>query len=291
MCSNHFTEKNFDPMNIKHEYDPTQKYKLDPYNMKIYTKEQYVQDCLGGLPNVDLLEEQWEKLPDAFIKPVPVADAPMPPIRSQYHDIALDIKNAKVNPSDKAMKLADKMFSAARYQGDGDSLDARSAAFLIDELIPAYDSELDTLKHIKRVSTLLSEAGMELIRRGNIHDESKLSGVEKEGFDKWTPLLSGAKYGSDEYKNFLTELKVSLEHHYKHNSHHPEHYEAGIEGMNLFDLLEMILDWIAATERTKDGNIYTSIKYNKDRFHMSEQLVSIFNNTADWLDCVRPDDK
>jgi len=210
--------KDFDLMNIKHEYDPTQKYKLDPYNMKIYTKEQWIQDCLGGLPNISMLERQWNELPDANI---------------------------------------------------------------------GYDSTADTLKHIKRVSTLLSEAGMELIRRGNVHDESKLSGVEKEGFDKWTPLLSGATYGSPEYKNFLTELKVSLDHHYANNSHHPEYYTDGINGMNLFDLLEMILDWVAATERTKEGNIFTSIDYNKTRFGISDQLVDVFNNTADFLNCER----
>lgn len=146
-----------------------------------------------------------------------------------------------------------------------------------------YDSTKDTLLHIKRVSQLLTEAASELIRRANIHDNSKLESPEKEYFDEYTPKLAGSTYGSDEYKSFLKELKVGLDHHYAHNSHHPEHYENGINGFDLFDLIEMFFDWKAATERHNDGNIHKSIKINKDRFKISEQLESILSNTAKRL--------
>jgi uncharacterized LabA/DUF88 family protein len=53
--------------------------------------------------------------------------------------------------------------------------------------------------------------------------------------------------------------------------------------MNLVDLIEMICDWKAATERTKDGNIYKSIEINSERFKMSEQLKNIFNNTLKMM--------
>lgn len=143
-----------------------------------------------------------------------------------------------------------------------------------------YDSTADTLLHIKRVSQLLNEAAIILIQRGNVHDSSKLQEPEKSEFDRLTPLLKTLTYGSDEYKASLAELKVALKHHYENNSHHPEHQEDGINGFDLFDLVEMFFDWKAAGERNKDGNIYKSIEYNKDRFEMSEQLCSIFKNTA-----------
>ncbi|MEN9446386.1 MAG: hypothetical protein RL728_898, partial [Bacteroidota bacterium] len=54
-------------------------------------------------------------------------------------------------------------------------------------------------------------------------------------------------------------------------------------GFDLFDLMEMFFDWKAATERTKDGNIYSSIEYNKTRFEISEQICQIFKNTAERL--------
>lgn len=147
-----------------------------------------------------------------------------------------------------------------------------------------YDSTKDTLLHIKRVSQLLTEAASELIIRANVHDNSKLKSPEKEYFDEYTPKLAGSTYGSDEYKSFLKELKVGLDHHYANNSHHPEHYENGIDGFDLFDLIEMFFDWKAATERHNDGNIYKSIKINKERFSISDQVENILTNTAKRLD-------
>ena len=143
-----------------------------------------------------------------------------------------------------------------------------------------YDSKADTLLHIKRVNQLMTEAASELIRRANVHDNSKLKSPEKELFDKYTPKLKDCTYGSDEYKEFLKGLKVALDHHYENNSHHPEHYENGVNGFDLFDLIEMFFDWKAATERHADGNIKKSIEINKGRFELSEQLCDIMRNTA-----------
>lgn len=146
-----------------------------------------------------------------------------------------------------------------------------------------YDSEADTLKHIKRVNELLGQAAIELIKRGNVHDNSKLKNPEKKLFDKWTPILKELTYGSKEYKDSLKELEVALNHHYENNSHHPEHYKNGVDGMDLYDILEMFFDWKAATERHTDGDIYKSIDINEKRFKMSKQLATIFRNTADNL--------
>lgn len=146
-----------------------------------------------------------------------------------------------------------------------------------------YDSKADTLLHIKRVAELMTNASIELIRRANVHDNSKLESPEKELFDEFTPKLKGCTYGSEEYKKYLNELKVALDHHYENNSHHPEHYVHGVNDFDLFDLMEMFFDWKAAGERHADGNIYKSIEINKDRFKLSDQTVSIFTNTAKRL--------
>lgn len=145
----------------------------------------------------------------------------------------------------------------------------------------AYDSTPDTLKHIKRVSYLLINAASELAKRAQHHDDSKLESPEKELFDEYTPKLAGCTYGSDEYKVFLKELKVALDHHYAANSHHPEHYAAGVNDFDLFDLIEMFFDWKAASERHVDGDIHNSIEVNKKRFNLDSQIVDIFKNTAD----------
>ena len=144
----------------------------------------------------------------------------------------------------------------------------------------SYDSTADTLKHIKRVNTLLIYCVKEVLNRATKHDASKLVSPEKEGFDEHTHKLSSLKYGSQEYKDCLSELQPILQHHYARNSHHPEHYKNGINDMDLFDLIEMFFDWKAASERQNDGNILVSVQKNKEKYGMSDQLLRIFENTT-----------
>ncbi len=60
--------------------------------------------------------------------------------------------------------------------------------------------------------------------------------------------------------------------------------EAEVNGMSLFDILEMLLDWKAASERMANGgDIAKSIQINTDRFKLSPQLVNLLNNTAHEL--------
>ena len=141
-----------------------------------------------------------------------------------------------------------------------------------------YDSTSDTLKHIRRVQQLLGESARELMVRGERHDESKLSEAEKPAFDRETPKLKELTFGSDEYKASLARLGEALKHHYAANSHHPEHYENGVAGMDLFDLVEMVMDWKAASERNKGAQINLSISF--ERFEIEPQLRSIIENTA-----------
>lgn len=143
-----------------------------------------------------------------------------------------------------------------------------------------YDSTADTLLHIKKVSQFLMGASKELLRRAAIHDDSKLGENEKPYFDRLTPILKHIEYGSEEYKKSLAELKPALEHHYKNNSHHPEHYPDGLNGMDLFDIVELFFDWKAATERMKNGDIQKSLDIAKGRFGLSDQLHSIMTNTV-----------
>ncbi len=146
-----------------------------------------------------------------------------------------------------------------------------------------YDSAKDTKEHIKKVSDYLHGVSGILETRGLNHDASKLQSPEKEIFDVVTPLLKDMTYGSDEYKKALAQMGPALKHHYENNRHHPEHFENGVNGMTLIDLIEMICDWKAASERHADGDIYKSLEINKRRFGISDQLAVVLENTVDWL--------
>lgn len=168
----------------------------------------------------------------------------------------------------------------------------------------------DTKEHISQVREFMLMFAQELIQRALVHDQSKLESPEVEIFTEYTPKLRNSTYGTDEYNQNLNVMIQALEHHYTHNSHHPEHYkkyvcngcfkefkvfpegrcdicgygqfqeESDISQMNLADIVEMICDWKAATLRHADGDIYKSIEINKDRFRYSDDLKDIFTNTV-----------
>jgi hypothetical protein len=143
------------------------------------------------------------------------------------------------------------------------------------------DTYRQTQMHINTVRKLLSVISENLRIRGNEHDASKLENPEFDTFCLYTKKLAGMTYGSDEYKQCLSEMKPALDHHYANNRHHPEHFPKGIDDMHLIDLIEMFCDWKAATLRHNDGNIVKSIEHNSKRFNMSEQLVRVLMNSID----------
>ena len=149
-----------------------------------------------------------------------------------------------------------------------------------------YDSTLDTMRHSRRVDELLLQVIVALQGRVTRHDLSKMAPPEKAVFDRVTPLLKNSTYGSEQYKASLVDMGQGLAHHYGANRHHPEHYEAGISGMTLVDLIEMLADWKAATERHDDGSLARSLTIQQARFDVSPQLMDILTNTAvmfGWL--------
>lgn len=146
------------------------------------------------------------------------------------------------------------------------------------------DSTQDTLDHIGKVQARIAEIVSALRRRGYEHDASKLEEPEKAGFDVLTFKLATLVYGSDEYRAALEEDKPTIDHHYAVNSHHPEHYPNGIAGMSLLDVIEMLCDWKAASERTKQGSIAQSLDHNRTRFQIDDQLAAIIENTVRELE-------
>ena len=150
----------------------------------------------------------------------------------------------------------------------------------------AYDSTADTLKHSIRVGTLMTEPIKELTDRSVRHDLSKTEDPELAIFNEYTPKLRITTYGSDEYKAHLAAMGDALAHHYAANRHHPEHFADGINDMTLVDLIEMLADWKAATERHTDGDLRASLKIQQERFGISDQLADVLWNTAvqyGWL--------
>lgn len=176
------------------------------------------------------------------------------------------------------------------------------------------DSTAATLAHIHVVNSNILEVVNDLLLRAQRHDRSKLDFPEKAAFDAYSPKLKGTTYGSDEYKGHLAAdaMQEALEHHYRINDHHPQHFvgvdtdgdgridqnrprtgqvhgnipiplDAGVHGMNLIQMLEMLADWKAATSRHADGDLRASIEINAERFGYGEEIKNLLLYTAAYL--------
>jgi len=144
----------------------------------------------------------------------------------------------------------------------------------------------ETRKHIRRVGEIVGLVVNDLLARAVKHDASKVEEPEAPIFEEFTKKLKGTTYDSPEYRGFLAAMKPALDHHYANNRHHPEHFPEGVNGMTVVDLMEMIADWKAASERHDDGNILTSIEKNMERFGITPQLAQILKNTVTALGLV-----
>lgn len=117
---------------------------------------------------------------------------------------------------------------------------------------------------------------LKLIKRAWVHDFSKYSKDEAPYFAA-AANTKDVVYGSEEYKRDVeVNLKPALEHHYKLNSHHPQHFENGIKEMNPLDKIEMLVDWKASTLRNKDGDIRKSLELNRKRYKYTVQEMKNF---------------
>lgn len=144
----------------------------------------------------------------------------------------------------------------------------------------SYDSRPETVKHSRRVGELIGLYVRSLWERSLNHDVSKMEEPELSVFNEYTPKLKDSTYGSGEYKGFLVGMGAGLQHHYAVNRHHPEHFSNGVMGMTLVDVMEMLADWKAATERMDNGSLAKSLLIQKTRFELSDQLYAILVNTA-----------
>ena len=53
-----------------------------------------------------------------------------------------------------------------------------------------------------------------------------------------------------------------------------------------FDLVEMFLDWLAASKRQNNGNLMVSIDKSCERFKITGTLENILKNTVDYFDAI-----
>lgn len=140
----------------------------------------------------------------------------------------------------------------------------------------------DLSNHIDAVSSKMKKIADELVVRGPYHDSSKYYEPESTIYSRVSPKLKKTTYGSTEYNKIVdTELRPGLDHHYKSNRHHPEHFDNGVSDMDLVDIIEMVCDWKSANERDDTGDWDKALDHNLAKHVKSDELRSIIKNTVD----------
>jgi len=139
---------------------------------------------------------------------------------------------------------------------------------------------LEIESHIHSVQIMIERIIQKLRYRAQYHDATKLSSPEYEIFKKYSQKLQDAKFGTEKYFAILneTEFQECLKHHYSKNDHHPQFNQNGIDGMSLLSLIEMLADWKSASN-AQGNSMLQSLKIQKERFQISDQLYHILENT------------
>lgn len=135
--------------------------------------------------------------------------------------------------------------------------------------------------HISNVTKHLGAIAHDLKIRGVKHDGSKF---DKDEFPHLVQMEieldrdGELEFDSPEFMERMEKLQPMRVAHYKKNRHHPEHFERGVNDMNLLDIVEMLCDWKDASER--HGHDAIQLTKCFERFNISDQLGSIIENTC-----------
>ena len=144
------------------------------------------------------------------------------------------------------------------------------------------DFKSATMEHKTRVAIKMSALAREITRRGNVHDNSKFKTPEVEIYSAHFNELNNAKYGSPEYDKALNNIKPALNHHNEVNDHHVQHFEDGIFGMDLIQILEMLCDISVAAE-SKGDDIIDTLPTWMSRNGVPENYYMILKNTLEHI--------
>ena len=149
--------------------------------------------------------------------------------------------------------------------------------------------EADTRRHQQFVIEKMMLCVKRLIDKATSHDSSKFSDQEKPFYINpvWELNTDYVVYGSEKYKEICKRMGPGFAHHVSHNDHHPEFFESfavqtlndPIRAMDLFAILEMLCDWMAAAKR-KGNSPLLALDALKKKYHIDEQLEAVMRNTV-----------
>ena len=145
------------------------------------------------------------------------------------------------------------------------------------------DFEIMLDKHLSLVKKQLLLCSKEMQKRALEHDQDKLNDINiNQTYKKYFPELKKIPFGTEEYFEF--EKIHFLEAHKKHaqNRHHYYSSKSKVKDVNLFDILEAIID---ISQSSKQYNNSCSVEESLRKKNIFDyELEEIICNTINYLE-------
>lgn len=138
------------------------------------------------------------------------------------------------------------------------------------------------LNHQGQVRARLRTLARELEKRADLHDLSKFREDEFPGFVQINKVARQHPYGSPEYKASI-EGNNTVALHFSRNRHHPEWHANEVEDMNLVDIIEMTIDWLAATATYGTNTFEQALQKQIERFNLQDDELYLIRLIARWF--------
>lgn len=123
----------------------------------------------------------------------------------------------------------------------------------------------------------MSQVSCKLFFRAIMHDMSKFHMREAKEMSKLSHKLSESVFDSQEYRDCLSVLDSTIQLHYAHNQHHPEHY-GDYKKMDMLHLIEMACDWKASARKHKNGDFKKNFEICKKRFGIDDRTAELLKS-------------
>jgi hypothetical protein len=125
-----------------------------------------------------------------------------------------------------------------------------------------------------------TQLGIDLLKRGATHDNSKFDSRE---FKSLAKILKNKKCFTNPKQQLSSEEIAAIKYHWSHNRHHPEYFNDKIE-MTKLDILEMVCDWYARSLQYNTDFIPFILERQKNRFKFE---ANQFNEILNYCNLIK----
>lgn len=125
----------------------------------------------------------------------------------------------------------------------------------------------------------LNVIGRELFARARNHDNSAMGSPEVEVYRRYFDNYMEFRPGDPRREEVIANMAPAIGHHFLANDHHPEHFDKGLDDMDLIQITHFLADMMSCSEQ-EQVDIYELLEMARNRYSMSDQMYHILCNSV-----------